>query len=152
MGDPISCHGAPPTSACAAFIKESRMEFANAIKVYRKSGAQPLSTLLLHNQKAFPMTTPYKRTDPPFVIPSGGMGLRPTYEDENGFGSATSLPEPPPSPLSSRVIMGQRPTQCDEKSLRPATTLYRTVALSFVIPTRISCHVASDTVACAPFF
>jgi hypothetical protein len=29
---------------------------------------------------------------------------------------------------------GQRPTQGDEKSLRPATTLYRTVALSFVIP------------------
>jgi hypothetical protein len=52
------------------------------------------------------MTTPYKRTDPPFVIPSGGMGLRPTYEDENGFGSATSLPEPPPSPLSSRVLDG----------------------------------------------
>jgi hypothetical protein len=30
--------------------------------------------------------------------------------------------------------MGQRPTQGDEKSLRPATTLYRTVAPSFVIP------------------
>src|SRR5882757_3315665 len=30
--------------------------------------------------------------------------------------------------------MGPRPTQGDEKSLRPATTLYRTVALSFVIP------------------
>jgi hypothetical protein len=38
--------------------------------------------------------------------------------------------------LTSRVIMGQRPgqrpTQGDEKSLRPATTLYRTVALSFL--------------------
>jgi hypothetical protein len=32
------------------------------------------------------------------------------------------------------ALMGQRPTQGDEKSLRPATTLYRTVALSFVIP------------------
>jgi hypothetical protein len=31
------------------------------------------------------------------------MGQRPTYEDENGFYSATSLPEKaPPSPLSSR--------------------------------------------------
>jgi hypothetical protein len=30
--------------------------------------------------------------------------------------------------------MGQRPTQGDEKALRPATTFYRTVALSFVIP------------------
>ena len=39
-----------------------------------------------------------------------------------------------PSFLSSRVIMGLRPTQGDEKSLPPATTLYRTVAPSFVIP------------------
>jgi hypothetical protein len=31
----------PPTSACAAFIKESRMDFANANKVYRKSGGSP---------------------------------------------------------------------------------------------------------------
>ncbi|MDT7814274.1 MAG: hypothetical protein QOJ42_4190, partial [Acidobacteriaceae bacterium] len=31
--------------------------------------------------------------------------------------------------------MGLRPTQDDEKSLRPATTLYRTVALPFVIST-----------------
>jgi hypothetical protein len=30
--------------------------------------------------------------------------------------------------------MGQRPTQGDEKRLGPATTLYGTVALSFVIP------------------
>jgi hypothetical protein len=37
----ISCHGAPPTSACAAFIKESRMEFAIANKAYRKSEGSP---------------------------------------------------------------------------------------------------------------
>jgi hypothetical protein len=30
--------------------------------------------------------------------------------------------------------MGLRPTQGEEKRLGPATTLYRTVALSFVIP------------------
>jgi hypothetical protein len=30
--------------------------------------------------------------------------------------------------------MGRRPTQGDEKRLGPATTLYRTVALPFVIP------------------
>src|SRR6266702_6525131 len=30
--------------------------------------------------------------------------------------------------------MGEALTQGDEKSLRPATTLYRTIALSFVIP------------------
>ncbi|MEA2258353.1 MAG: hypothetical protein QOJ51_1178, partial [Acidobacteriaceae bacterium] len=29
------------TSACAAFIKESRMKFTNAIKFYRKSGGSP---------------------------------------------------------------------------------------------------------------
>jgi hypothetical protein len=65
------------------------------------------------------------------------------------------------------------PTQGDEKRLGPATTLYRTVALPFVIPseaegsavprtlpgnvfrprerTRISCHAALDKTACAPF-
>jgi hypothetical protein len=47
----ISCHGAPPTSACAAFIKESRMEFANANKVYRKSGGSP-STALSESPKS----------------------------------------------------------------------------------------------------
>jgi hypothetical protein len=36
----ISCHGAPPTSACAAFIKESRMKLANAILLDRKSGVR----------------------------------------------------------------------------------------------------------------
>jgi hypothetical protein len=36
----ISCHGAPPTAACAAFIKESRMKFASASKLDRKSGVR----------------------------------------------------------------------------------------------------------------
>src|SRR3981081_1959658 len=50
-------------------------------------------------------------------------------------------------PLScfSRVIMGQRPTQGDEKSLRPATTLHRTVALSFVIPSEAEGSAAPRT-------
>ena len=41
----ISCHAGPPTSACAAFIKESRIELANANKIYRtiQEEAQPLS-------------------------------------------------------------------------------------------------------------
>jgi hypothetical protein len=47
--------------------------------------------------------------------------------------------------------MGRRPIQGDEKRRGPATTLYGTVALSFVIPTRISCHAALDTITCAPF-
>src|SRR3982074_594329 len=39
----------------------------------------------------------------------------------------------------SRVVMGPRPTEGDEKRLGPATTLCRTVALSFVIPTGATC-------------
>jgi hypothetical protein len=34
----ISCHAALDTAACAAFVKESRMKFANATKFNRKSG------------------------------------------------------------------------------------------------------------------
>jgi hypothetical protein len=37
---PDFLHGVPPTSACAAFIKESRMKFANASKLHRKSGVR----------------------------------------------------------------------------------------------------------------
>jgi hypothetical protein len=37
---PDFLHGAPPTAACAAFIKESRMKFANARKLDRKSGVR----------------------------------------------------------------------------------------------------------------
>jgi hypothetical protein len=37
---PDFLHGAPPTAACAAFIKESRMKFANASKLDRKSGVR----------------------------------------------------------------------------------------------------------------
>ena len=36
--DPDFLHGAPPTGACAAFIKESRMKFVNARELDRKSG------------------------------------------------------------------------------------------------------------------
>jgi hypothetical protein len=35
---PDFLYGAPPTAACAAFIKESRMGYANANKHNRKSG------------------------------------------------------------------------------------------------------------------
>jgi hypothetical protein len=37
---PDFLHGAPPIAACAAFIKESRMKFASASKVNRKSGVR----------------------------------------------------------------------------------------------------------------
>jgi hypothetical protein len=38
---PDFLHEAPPTDAYAAFIKESRVEFANARKLNRKSGCTP---------------------------------------------------------------------------------------------------------------
>ena len=41
MGDPDFLHAAPNRFACAAFSKESRMEFANATKLHRKSGGSP---------------------------------------------------------------------------------------------------------------
>jgi hypothetical protein len=68
--------------------------------------------------------------------------------------------------------MGLRPAQGDEKRLGPATTLYETAALPFVIPSeaegsavqrtfpgyvfstersRISCHAAPDKAGYAPF-
>ena len=37
-GDRISCYAAPDTAACAAFIKESRIECNNATNFNRKSG------------------------------------------------------------------------------------------------------------------
>ena len=37
---PDFLHGAPPTPACAAFFKESRMKYANASKLDRKSGVR----------------------------------------------------------------------------------------------------------------
>ena len=41
MGDPDFLYAAPDMSACAAFSKESRMKFANATKLHRKSGRSP---------------------------------------------------------------------------------------------------------------
>jgi hypothetical protein len=40
-GDPDFPYAALNTTACAAFFKESRMEFANATKLHRKSGGSP---------------------------------------------------------------------------------------------------------------
>jgi hypothetical protein len=42
---PDFLHGAPPTDACAAFIKESRMNFVNARELDKKSGCTPGRTL-----------------------------------------------------------------------------------------------------------
>jgi hypothetical protein len=40
-GDPDFLYAAPDMTACAAFSKESRMKFANATKLHRKSGGSP---------------------------------------------------------------------------------------------------------------
>jgi hypothetical protein len=42
---PDFLHGAPPMAACAAFTTESRMNFANANKFFRKSGCTLVRTL-----------------------------------------------------------------------------------------------------------
>jgi hypothetical protein len=50
--------------------------------------------------------------------------------------------------------MGLPPTQGDEKRLGPATTLYATVVLSFVIPTGANPDfliATLDKATCAPF-
>ncbi len=40
-GDPDFLYAAPDITACAAFSKESRMRFANATKLHRKSEGSP---------------------------------------------------------------------------------------------------------------
>ena len=40
-GDPDFLHVALTNGTCAAFSKESRMKFANATKLHRKSGRSP---------------------------------------------------------------------------------------------------------------
>jgi hypothetical protein len=42
-GDPDFLYAAPNRSTCAAFSKESRMNFTNANKLDRKSGEAPRS-------------------------------------------------------------------------------------------------------------
>jgi hypothetical protein len=49
----ISCRGAPPTPAFAAFIKESRTNFANANKFDRKSGGSPSNAFHLNEKSCF---------------------------------------------------------------------------------------------------
>src|SRR5580698_900031 len=50
---PDFLHGAPPTPACAAFIKESRMNFGNA----RRSTGNPESALANVGTRRFPPAT-----------------------------------------------------------------------------------------------
>jgi hypothetical protein len=46
MGDPDFLYAALDTTACAAFIKESRMNFANANQLHRKSGGSPTTAFV----------------------------------------------------------------------------------------------------------
>jgi hypothetical protein len=61
------------------------------------------------------------------------------FEDRSGFpGEIGNLSDN--RIVISTGVMDLRPTQGDEKRLGPATTLYGTVALSFVIPrSRLAC-------------
>ena len=88
----ISCCAAVDRASCAAFRKESRMKFANATELYRKSGVAKWRDL------RFAFSAPQ---------PQG--------------------PEPR-SPLSSR------PQWRDLQFTQPASDLYRSAALPFVIP------------------
>jgi hypothetical protein len=69
----ISCHGAPPTSPCAAFIKESRMDCADANKVYRKSGGSPSTALSNQTTKpnvtTQPLNHPHEKQTPSVLSP-----------------------------------------------------------------------------------
>jgi hypothetical protein len=49
-GFPATRHS--PTTMCAAFSKESRMRFANATKLYRKSGGSPRKLLARSSRKS----------------------------------------------------------------------------------------------------
>jgi hypothetical protein len=51
-GDPDFLYAAPNRFACAAFCKESRMKFANATKLHRKSGGSPPWLLQNRTEKA----------------------------------------------------------------------------------------------------
>jgi geranylgeranyl reductase family protein len=50
-GDPDFLYAALDTTARAAFVKESRMKLANAGKLYRKSGLDPASALVLKSRE-----------------------------------------------------------------------------------------------------
>jgi hypothetical protein len=52
----ISCTLLQPSSACAAFIKESRMEFTDLTKPHRKSG-------VWGTRRSFERTTPFRLED-----------------------------------------------------------------------------------------
>ena len=56
------------------------------------------------------------------------------YGNPGERSGGTSLPLTLVEMVFNRVVMGLRPTQGNGKRLGPASTLYRTITLSFVIP------------------
>jgi hypothetical protein len=81
---PDFLHGTPPTGACAAFIKESRMKFVNARELDRKSGC----TLLARGTRPEPKTLVEEITQEhliDFKLPSceerGMLGPHPHHEN-----------------------------------------------------------------------
>jgi hypothetical protein len=51
MGDPDFLYAALEMTACAAFIKESRMYFTNANQPHTKSGGSPTTALSCAEEK-----------------------------------------------------------------------------------------------------
>ena len=116
------------------------MMFANATNLYRKSRAAQWRDLCVDapSWRCFSTELPFA-WGPPKVMKNASVQ------------QLLSI-EPLPFPLSSRAqardlrfrgpflemffdrVAGLGPTQGDEKRLGPATTLYRTVTLPFVIP------------------
>jgi hypothetical protein len=77
-----------------------------------------------------PATTLYATIAVSFVIPSEaeGSAVPRTFRGSVQPSLHTDLPSRP------ELFLGLWPIQGDEKRLRPATTLYATIAVSFVIP------------------
>jgi len=70
----ISCYAAPDRTACAAFIKESRMEVDNATNLDRKSGVPGLIMVCFHC-----FHEGCNRLTPAVTIAKAMEGLRPIF-------------------------------------------------------------------------
>ncbi len=109
---PDSCHAAPPTSACAAFIKESRMESTSAIKLNRKSGGKPhqrsVFFFLPPNRSMGNLLNQNKRR-----VPHISLVFREMWD--------TTVLDEQPSPLSSRPAPACRGAEGPAFSQTPGT-------------------------------
>jgi hypothetical protein len=110
-GFPATRHS--PTSTCAAFVKESRMKFANATNLNRKSGvAQWRDLLWLFSRFSRRLFRPRGQVSRPKTLPSG-----PAVSSHLRAHCLVSVMqqqfsvEATPSPLSSRPKLPRRDPQ-----------------------------------------